>query len=136
MKKWLLALIIAAVLITGIAVGIVVTKVSNIVKLEKQRTPDAITYNRENGKNQLKKEEYPKTEKTEESKFIGEEKAKEIALLKAEIKESDVNYIIAKLDRDDAVWQYEVELRKGNIEYSADIRATDGEILEWDVDRD
>ena len=136
MKKWLLALIIAAVLITGIAVGIVVTKVSNIVKLEKQRTPDAITYNRENGKNQLKKEEYPKTEKTEESKFIGEEKAKEIAILKAEIKESDVNYIIAKLDRDDAVWQYEVEFRKGNIEYSADIRATDGKILEWDVDRD
>ena len=70
------------------------------------------------------------------SKFIGEDKAKEIALGKAELKAEDVSFVKVELDRDDGIWQYEVEFKKGKTEYDADIKAEDGAILKWDVDYD
>ncbi len=72
----------------------------------------------------------------DKSKFIGEEKAKSIALEKAGISADNVTFDKVKLDRDDGVWQYEVEFRKDRTEYDADIKADDGSILSWDVDND
>lgn len=68
------------------------------------------------------------------SNFIGEEKAQEIALEKAGITSDDVIFEKIKLEKDDGVWQYEVEFRKDRTEYDADIKAEDGTIISWDVD--
>jgi len=75
-------------------------------------------------------------EKAPADEFIGEERAKEIALEKAGLKESDVTFQKVKLDRDDGVWEYEIEFRSGRTEYELEIRATDGKILSYEKDND
>ena len=72
----------------------------------------------------------------DKTKFIGEDKAKSIALKKAGLSANQVTFDKVELDRDDGVWQYEVEFRKDRTEYDADIKADDGSILSWDVDND
>lgn len=66
--------------------------------------------------------------------FIGEEKAKEIALQKAGLSAADVKFVRVEIDRENGVPVYEVEFNEGPKEYSAEIKADDGTILEWDVD--
>lgn len=68
--------------------------------------------------------------------FIGEDKAKEIALDKAGISADGVIFDRVELDRDDGIWQYEVEFRQGKAEYDADIKADDGTVLSWETDYD
>lgn len=68
--------------------------------------------------------------------FIGEEKAKEIALQKAGLTESEVIFEKAELDRDDGRYVYELEFRYGNIEYEAEINAKTGKILKFEKDID
>lgn len=68
------------------------------------------------------------------SSYIGIEKAKSIASTHAGV--SDVTYTKAKLDHDDEQVVYEIEFRKGGIEYEYTIRATDGFILECDSEWD
>ncbi len=68
--------------------------------------------------------------------IIKKEKAKEIALKKANFKLSDVTFIKAELDKENGVYVYDVEFKKGNKEYSAEIKADDGKILDWEVDLD
>ena len=83
------------------------------------------------------KEDKVKADKTYDDKnFIGQNKAKEIALNKAGLKESDVTYIKAELDKDGGVYTYEVEFKKDFREYSAEISAVDGRIIDWEVDFD
>ncbi len=62
--------------------------------------------------------------------------AKRIAAEKAGFTVDEVRFDRTELDRDDGVLRYEVEFWKDGVEYSADIRVSDGVILEWDVDRD
>ena len=71
---------------------------------------------------------------TDNTEFIGEEKAEQIALEKAGLTADDVTFINIDLDRDDGVWQYELEFRQGTTEYEAEINAIDGTILKWEVD--
>lgn len=66
--------------------------------------------------------------------FIGEEKAKAIALENAGLKESDVVFIVARLDYDDGHTVYDVEFYSGNIEYDYEIDAKTGEIWSYDFD--
>lgn len=66
------------------------------------------------------------------SKFIGEEKAKELALQKAGINAEGVTFDRIELDRDDGVWQYEVDFRHEGTEYDIDIKADNGEILSFE----
>lgn len=68
------------------------------------------------------------------SKFIGEEKAKEMALSRAGISAEGVTFDKVDLGLDDGVWRYEVEFRKDNIEYDAEVKADDGAILEFEKD--
>ncbi|MBR5307538.1 MAG: PepSY domain-containing protein [Clostridia bacterium] len=72
----------------------------------------------------------------EEKGFIGEERAREIALEKAGLKESEVTLIKVKLDRDDGRYVYEIEFRRGLTEYEAEINAEDGRILKFEKDFD
>ncbi len=62
------------------------------------------------------------------------EEAKATALKKAGLKESEVKFIKAKLDKDDGRWKYEIEFRHGYVEYEAEIDAETGAIIDWEKD--
>ena len=64
------------------------------------------------------------------------ERAKEIALERAGLSEADVTFTETNLDRDDGRLVYEIEFRQGRTEYSAEILASDGTVVSWDVDYD
>lgn len=64
----------------------------------------------------------------EKSKFIGVDKAKEIALKKANVTTESVIFDKVELEHDDGVWKYEVDFKKDTTEYDAEINAIDGSI--------
>lgn len=66
--------------------------------------------------------------------YIGEAKAKAIALEHAGLAEAEVTFKKIKLDMDDGKVEYEVEFYKGNMEYDYDIDAVTGAILSMDQD--
>lgn len=66
--------------------------------------------------------------------YIGVERAKEIALNHAGV--SNVTFKKSELDRDDGRMVYEIEFYKNSMEYSYEIDATTGNILDYDIDRD
>lgn len=68
--------------------------------------------------------------------LISEDKAKELALSKAGLKAEEVTFERTKLEVDDGAWQYDIEFRKDTTEYSAEINATDGSFISWEVDND
>ena len=70
----------------------------------------------------------------ETTEFISEEKAKEIALQKAGLTAEGVTFTKIGLDRDDGVWQYEIDFRQDKTEYETDINAVDGTIINWEID--
>lgn len=65
--------------------------------------------------------------------FIGVEKAKSIAKKKAP---AGAVFKKVKLDKDDGRYVYEVEMKKGNMEYEMTIDAKTGKILEYESERD
>ena len=66
--------------------------------------------------------------------YIGEAKAKQIALEHAGVKESDATFRYVKLDVDDGAVRYDVEFWANNMEYEYDINAVTGQILSFDYD--
>lgn len=70
------------------------------------------------------------------SNFIGEERAKEIALERAGISADGVRFDRVELDRDNGVWQYENNFRKDRMEYDVDVKADDGTVLSYESDYD
>gem|GEM_PF-164789 len=78
----------------------------------------------------------PTTQPTQNSneQYIGESKAKSIALTHAGLTESQVIFIKAHLERDDGRMTYDVEFYGGNVEYDYEIDAISGTILEFDRD--
>ena len=66
--------------------------------------------------------------------YIGEAKAKEIALSDAGLSASAVSFVRVQLGWDDGRPEYEVEFYSGNKEYDYDIDATNGQILSRDYD--
>ncbi len=62
-------------------------------------------------------------------KKISEEKAKEIALNHAGLKESDIAQYRIEFDVDDGVPSYEIEFKHGKYEYDYDINSSDGTII-------
>lgn len=75
-------------------------------------------------------------DEVDRSKFIGEEKAKEIALKKAGITADGVSFDRIELEKDNGVWEYEIEFQKDSTEYDIEIKADDGTILSWNIDND
>ena len=65
--------------------------------------------------------------------LISEAKAREIAQGKAP---AGAQIVKCKLDRDDGLYVYEIELRSGRTEYECDIHAVTGAILKWEVEYD
>lgn len=67
--------------------------------------------------------------------YIGEEKAKTIALSHAGLTEGQVRFIKSKLDFDDGRWEYDVEFYTDTYqEYDYEIDAVTGAILKFDQD--
>ena len=79
-------------------------------------------------------EETTAVEETAAQKEIGEKKALKIARKDAGVSKADIAYSNAHLDMDDGRTAYEVEFQAGEIEYSYDIDAYTGEILDRDQD--
>lgn len=72
---------------------------------------------------------------TENGTYIGEEKARNIALNHAGLTAAQVHFIKTKLDYDDGRWEYEVEFYTDAYqEYDYDIDAVTGAILKFDQD--
>ncbi|MBP3872065.1 MAG: PepSY domain-containing protein [Faecalicoccus sp.] len=61
--------------------------------------------------------------------YIGEDKALEIALKDAGVKEKDTSYSLVHLDTEDGRIIYDVEFMVGNEEYDYDIDAKTGDIF-------
>lgn len=68
--------------------------------------------------------------------YIGEEKALEIALNKANVKKSDANIIKIELDSDDGFMVYEIEFNVSPYEYDVDIHAENGKVLKFEKEAD
>ena len=66
--------------------------------------------------------------------YISADRAKQIALNDAGVKESSAVFLRANLDWDDGRMQYEVEFYSGNVEYDYDIDAITGAIRSSDRD--
>lgn len=64
------------------------------------------------------------------------DEAKEIALKKAGLSADEVHFKEASYDFDDGRWICEIEFTKDKVEYSAEILASDGKIILWDIDKD
>lgn len=63
---------------------------------------------------------------------ITEAQAKAIALEHARLEESEVSFVLVKVDYDKGIAEYEVEFYADNMEYDYEINATTGDILSYD----
>ncbi len=63
------------------------------------------------------------------SKYIGVDKAKEIALSNANVSAGNATFKKAKLERDDGVYEYEIEFIASDMEYEYEIHAVSGKII-------
>lgn len=70
------------------------------------------------------------------SSFISINKAKQIALSHAGLNENDVSFKKVKLDKDDGIYEYEVEFYSGRFEYEYSINAKTGKIIDFEKDID
>ena len=70
------------------------------------------------------------------AKSIDLSEAKRIALRHAGLTEGEVTFSEAKREKDDGEDKFEIEFRKGNIEYEYEIDAATGSILEYGRERD
>ncbi len=68
------------------------------------------------------------------TEYIGETKAKSIALAHAGVNSADALRMICKLDYDDGVAEYDVEFWDGSKEYDYEINALTGNIMSYDYD--
>ena len=73
---------------------------------------------------------------TNNGSYIGVEKAKSIALANAGLSASQVTFVKAQQDWDDGRMEYEIEFYYGGMKYEYTILATNGTILDMEVDRD
>lgn len=67
-------------------------------------------------------------------KYIGKDKALEIALAKAGFVKSQISLEKVKLDTDDGIKVYDVEFYAGNVEYDFEIDAVKGTVLKFEKD--
>lgn len=69
------------------------------------------------------------------NKYIGMEKAKEIALKDAGLKKSEVRFVSAYVDVDDGIKVYDIEFTSSGWEYEYEINAKTGKIMDRSIDR-
>ena len=74
------------------------------------------------------------TSKPDETKYIGVDKAKSIALNHAGLSSSSVKFTKAKLEKEDGRMVYEIEFETSKYEYEYEIDAKTGKIISHDVE--
>lgn len=99
------------------------------VSLKKGKRQYKLVYNAKNGK-LLEYEWKQLSPSSSQSVYIGESKARNIALKKA----PGASITKFEFDRDDGTAVYEVELRKGIYEYEIKINAVTGAVIEFEKD--
>ena len=106
-------------------------KKGTIVQKESESNDDYYEDKKEvnNNKEQVK-------ENNNTSSYIGKEKAKSIAFKDAKVKESDVKDLSVEFDKDDGIYHYEIEFKYNKKEYTYDINAKTGKIIDKEVERD
>lgn len=106
-------------------------KKGTIVQKESESNDDYYEDKKEvnNNKEQVK-------ENNNTSSYIGKEKAKSIAFNDAKVKESDVKDLSVEFDKDDGIYHYEIEFKYNKKEYTYDINAKTGKIIDKEVERD
>lgn len=141
-KNVIAVIVIAVVLVIGIILGVLFMKMFAEVKEEgrrgiemKQNAFEARTADKPSTDTNQPADD-AKTSGYNDAEFIGKEKAKEIALEKAGLKASEVSFVKVEIDREYGVVVYDVEFNSGRKEYSAEIQAENGTILEWHVEYD
>lgn len=70
------------------------------------------------------------------SSYIGETAAQEIALSHADLEADAIRNYKCELDLEDGIMVYEMEFDSGNYEYSYEIHAVEGTILKYERDID
>ena len=78
----------------------------------------------------------PKPAANAESGYIGESKAKQIALAHAGVSEGSIREFECELDREDGIMVYEIDFECGNYEYEYEINAATGEIVKYDIEEE
>ena len=68
--------------------------------------------------------------------FISIDKAKKIALSHAGLSENEVRFEKVKLDKDDGIYEYEVEFYAGGREYDYSVNAKTGKIIDFEIEKD
>ena len=129
--------VIIAVLGIGVIAGLKIKNEVNEELKEYNAEKNAVTNNKNQTpleKDNIKSNEGQSSNNVDKEDFIGEEKAKEIALKEVGLSADDVSFAKVELDIDDGVWQYEVEFYVDRTEYSFDIKADDGTVRERDID--
>ncbi|MBE7039601.1 MAG: hypothetical protein E7398_02600 [Ruminococcaceae bacterium] len=125
MKKILACLFAVSIIFSGCSMQ----NVKDEVKEEISDVKEDIKELKDDAKNVYKG-------KPSKEEYIGEEKAKEIALEKAGITDEGIIYDRTELESDGGRWIYEIDFKKDTTEYEADIDALTGEIISWSVDKD
>lgn len=77
-----------------------------------------------------------KPQETKPTQYIGQEKAKTIAFEHAKVNQSEVKGLWIEMDYDDGQMIYEVEFYVGNKEYSYEISALTGNVVDSEVEYD
>lgn len=75
-------------------------------------------------------------EPTPDANGLTEDQATQIALADAGLSADQVTRLKVEKDRDDGVWEYEIEFKKDGMEYDYEIRISDGKILQRDIEWD
>ena len=76
----------------------------------------------------------PQAPTPQQNQYIGETKAKQIALAKAGLSANNVSGMMVKFDYDDGYAVYELEFRQGATEYECDVDAVNGTVLKFEMD--
>ncbi len=76
----------------------------------------------------------PQAPAPQQNQYIGEAKAKQIALSKAGLSANNVSGMMVKFDYDDGYAVYELEFRQGATEYECDVDAVNGTVLKFEMD--
>lgn len=76
------------------------------------------------------------TKKASQNSFISVSRAKSIALKHAGVSEKNASFKKVKLEKDDGIYEYEVEFYVGNWEYEYSIDAKTGKILDFEKEID
>ncbi|MCX4307880.1 MAG: PepSY domain-containing protein [Acetatifactor sp.] len=85
--------------------------------------------------NQPAKTTVPAASDSGSEDYIGEEKARRIALEHAKLEENQVTFVHSLLEFDDGLWEYDVEFYTADYkEYDYEINAYTGEIIDFDYD--